>query len=239
MTEALIDGESLSAALSAIGARGKTGRESIVPILKKALADGRARAEALLIDDGHGTLCARRLSDLEDTLVSAIYEFASTYVFPAGNRSTAERMAVVAVGGYGRGTLAPGSDIDLLFLLPYKQTPWGESVVEFILYTLWDLGQKVGHATRSVAECIRLSRSDMTIRTALLEARHLWGDKALCDELKVRFDEEVVKGTGPEFIAAKLAERDERHKRQGMSRYLVEPNVKDGKGGLRDLHTLF
>ena len=65
-------------------------------------------------------------------------------------------MAIVAVGGYGRGTLAPGSDVDLLFLLPYKQTPWGESVVEFILYVLWDLGLKVGHATRSVAECIRL-----------------------------------------------------------------------------------
>ena len=92
-------------------------------------------------------------------------------------------MAIVAVGGYGRGTLAPGSDVDLLFLLPYKQTPWGESVVEFILYMLWDLGLKVGHATRSVDECIRLSRSDMTIRTAMLEARYIWGDKALFDDL--------------------------------------------------------
>ena len=148
-------------------------------------------------------------------------------------------MAIVAVGGYGRGTLAPGSDVDLLFLLPYKQTPWGESVVEFILYMLWDLGLKVGHATRNVNECIRLSRSDMTIRTAILEARYLWGEKALFDDLVARFDAEVVKGTGPEFIAAKLAERDARHRQQGASRYLVEPNVKDGKGGLRDLHTLF
>ena len=164
---------------------------------------------------------------------------AADHVYKTGKPTAAERMAIVAVGGYGRGTLAPGSDVDLLFLLPYKQTPWGESVVEFILYFLWDLGLKVGHATRSVAECIRLARSDMTIRTAVLEARYIWGDRKLYDELVARFDAEVVKGTAREFIAAKLAERDQRHRQQGASRYLVEPNVKEGKGGLRDLHTLF
>ena len=148
-------------------------------------------------------------------------------------------MSIVAVGGYGRGMLAPGSDIDLLFVLPYKQTAWGESVAETILYTLWDMGLKVGHASRSIDECIRQARADMTIRTTVLEARHIVGDQALSDELAARFDREVVQGTAPEFIAAKLAEREERHKRAGESRYLVEPNVKDGKGGLRDLHTLF
>jgi len=242
MTEHLADEAALRAALAA-AARSVTGadklRGAIVPILKKALGEGRAEAERLLMEDGRGGQCARRLSELQDALIRVIHDFAIEYVFPAPNRTKAERIAVVAVGGYGRGTLAPGSDIDLLFLLPYKQTPWGESVVEFILYALWDLGQKVGHATRSVAECIRLSRSDMTIRTAILEARWIWGDKPLADELQIRFDAEVVAGTGPEFIAAKLAERDERHRQQGASRYLVEPNVKDGKGGLRDLHTLF
>ena len=168
-----------------------------------------------------------------------LFEFVSTKLYPTQVPSEAEQMTVVATGGYGRGTLAPGSDVDLLFLLPYKQTPWGESVVEFILYLLWDLGQTVGHATRSVTECIRLSRSDMTIRTAVLEARCICGEASLFDELETRFDKEVVKGTGPEFIAAKLAERDTRHRSHGVSRYLVEPNVKDGKGGLRDLQTLF
>src|SRR6202000_2531354 len=148
-------------------------------------------------------------------------------------------MAVVATGGYGRGVLAPGSDIDLLFLLPYKQTAWGESVAEALLYCLWDMGLKVGHATRSVSECIRQAKADMTIRTGLLESRYLLGDQKLYDELTSRFDKEVVQGTAPEFVAAKLAEREERHRRAGQSRYLVEPNVKDGKGGLRDLHTLF
>ena len=148
-------------------------------------------------------------------------------------------MAIVATGGYGRGLMAPGSDIDLLFLLPYKQTAWGESVAEAILYCLWDLGLKVGHATRSIDESIRQAKADMTIRTAILESRFLLGDPKLFDELMSRFDKNIVQSTATEFVAAKLAEREERHRRAGQSRYLVEPNVKDGKGGLRDLQTLF
>jgi [protein-PII] uridylyltransferase len=101
------------------------------------------------------------------------------------------------------------------------------------------MGLKVGHAARSVSECIRQAKADMTIRTALLEARYLLGELKLFDELTTRFYKEVVYGTAPAFVAAKLAEREERHRRAGQSRYLVEPNVKDGKGGLRDLHTLF
>jgi len=135
--------------------------------------------------------------------------------------------------------MAPESDIDLLFILPYKQTAWGEQVAEAILYCLWDMGLKVGHATRSVDESIRQARGDMTIRTAILETRFLTGDQPLYNELVARFDKEVVQGTAAEFVTAKLAEREERHRRAGQSRYLVEPNVKDGKGGLRDLHTLF
>ena len=87
-------------------------------------------------------------------------------------------MAVVAVGGYGRGTLAPGSDIDLLFLLPAKPTPAGEKIAEYMLYMLWDMGLKVGHATRNIEECVRLSRADVTIRTSILEARLLQGEQA-------------------------------------------------------------
>src|SRR5439155_2229482 len=115
---------------------------------------------------------------------------AVTQVYRVKNRSAAERMAVVAVGGYGRGTLAPGSDIDLLFLLPYKQTPWGEQVVEYMLYMLWDLGLKVGHATRNIEQCLRLSRTDITIRPSILEARFLLGEHKLYDELMLRFDHE-------------------------------------------------
>ena len=214
-------------------------RTAVAQRLKSALAKGRAEAERRLLEDKHGRRCAERLCRMEDEIIRLLFDFARKHLYPSTNPSEAERMAVVATGGYGRGLQAPGSDIDLLFVLPYKQTAWGESIAEAILYCLWDLGLKVGHATRSVDECIRQSKSDITIRTAILEARFLLGDRALFDELIKRFDEEVVRGTANEFVTAKLAEREERHRRSGQSRYLVEPNVKDGKGGLRDLHTLF
>jgi [protein-PII] uridylyltransferase len=188
--------------------------------------------------DGDGRACAEGLSAFQDALIRLAYEFTTTHIYRADNPSIAERMAVVAQGGYGRGLLAPGSDIDLLFLLPYKQTAWGESVAEYMLYLLWDLGFKVGHATRNIDQCIRLSLSDMTIRTALLDSRLLLGDEALYADFHHRFRKEVLEGNARPFVEAKLAEQNARHARAGASRYLVEPNVKDGKGGLRDLHTL-
>jgi [protein-PII] uridylyltransferase len=207
--------------------------------LKLALLDGRNAAKVLLIDDRGGRRCAERLSFMQDEIIRLLFDIAGKHLYSAQNPSEAERMAVIATGGYGRGLLAAGSDIDLLFLLPYKQTAWGESVAETILYCLWDMGLKVGHATRSVTECIRQARADMTVRTAVLEARYLLGERKLYDELVTRFDKEIAQGSAADFVAAKLAEREERHRRAGQSRYLVEPNVKDGKGGLRDLHTLY
>ena len=207
--------------------------------LKAALLQGRAAAERLLIKERAGRRCAERLCWMQDEILRVLYDFVAKHLYRAQNPSEAERMAIIGTGGYGRGVLAPGSDIDLLFLLPYKQTAWGESVAESILYCLWDMGLKVGHATRSVTECIRQAKADMTVRTAVLEARYLLGDRKLYDDLVTRFDKDIVQGTAADFVAAKLAEREERHRRAGQSRYLVEPNVKDGKGGLRDLHTLY
>jgi len=214
-------------------------RRAVAQRLKTVLNSGRTNAERLLLQDRQGRRCAERLCFMQDEIIRVLFEFVARHLYPSQNPSEAERMAIVATGGYGRGLLAPGSDIDLLFLLPYKQTAWGEQVAEAILYCLWDLGLKVGHATRSIDECIRQAKADMTIRTAILESRFLLGDQKLFDELVARFDKSVVQSTAAEFVAAKLAEREERHRRAGQSRYLVEPNVKDGKGGLRDLHTLF
>jgi [protein-PII] uridylyltransferase len=241
--EELIDSAAIAADLDEL-AETHAGREAelraaIAQRLKSALMQARAKAEQLLLKDRHGRRCAERLCRMQDEIIRILFEFAGQKLYPSQVPSEAERMAVVATGGYGRGLLAPGSDIDLLFLLPYKQTAWGESIAEALLYCLWDMGLKVGHATRTVNECIRQANADMTIRTALLEARYLFGDVKLFEELVARFDKEVVQGTAPDFVAAKLAEREERHRRAGQSRYLVEPNVKDGKGGLRDLHTLF
>ncbi|MDA9432947.1 [protein-PII] uridylyltransferase [Bradyrhizobium sp. CCBAU 51627] len=214
-------------------------RTATAQLLKAELIAARAAAQKILLKDRHGRRCAERLCHVQDEIIRILYSAATRHLYRSPIPSGAERMAVVATGGYGRGLMAPESDIDLLFILPYKQTAWGEQVAEAILYCLWDMGLKVGHATRSVDESIRQARGDMTIRTAILETRFLTGDKPLYDELVERFDREVVQGTASEFVTAKLAEREERHRRGGQSRYLVEPNVKDGKGALRDLHTLF
>ncbi|KAF0213688.1 MAG: UTP-GlnB uridylyltransferase GlnD [Methylocystaceae bacterium] len=233
--------EALAPSVAAIckGERGHARRTAIVELFRSVLAEGREIAHARLEARGSGLACARLISGLEDELIGAIYDYVVRYVYVVDNPTFAERLAIIAVGGYGRGTLAPGSDIDLLFLVPYKQTPWGESVIEAILYILWDLRQKVGHATRSVAECMRQARADMTIRTTLLEARFILGNAELFSEFRESFDREIVRSDTREFVSAKLAERDARVMRAGASRYLVEPNVKEGKGGLRDLNTLF
>lgn len=214
-------------------------RKAALDILKAALFRGRMIAKERLENGAGGIETARLLSGVTDEVVSALYDFTTVHVFRARNPTEGERLALMAVGGYGRGTLAPYSDIDLLFVRPYKQTAHAESVIEYMLYALWDLGFKVGHASRTIDECIKLSREDFTIRTSILEARRLTGDEQLAEELVSRFRSEVVKGTGAEFVAAKLKERDERHARAGASRYMVEPNLKEGKGGLRDLNTLF
>jgi [protein-PII] uridylyltransferase len=229
----------LDAAIGDEAPKSGAARALVLAHIRKTLAEARRQAEAELLATGKGTRCAQNLSAAQDEIIAAVHLFATRRVYPVDNPSGAEAIALSAVGGYGRGTLAPGSDIDLLFILPYKQTPWGEQVTEYILYMLWDLGQKVGHAVRSVDESLRMARADMTVRTATLEARFLAGDKALFESLVHRFETEIMPRTGPEFIAAKMAERDERHKQMGNTRYVVEPNIKDGKGGLRDLNTLF
>ena len=214
----------LDAALAALlEERGRKSIElqpAVLAHLKAALAEGRQAAQQQLDADNNGRRCASSLSALHDGLIGAVFRLACR-IYHAGSPSDAQHMTVVATGGYGRGLLAPKSDIDLLFLLPYKQTPWGESVAEFMLYILWDLGLKVGHATRSIDQCIQLARADMTIRTSLLDSRWIAGSTALCDDLKRRFRSEFTPSTAAAFVDAKLAERDDRHRRTGESRYRV------------------
>jgi [protein-PII] uridylyltransferase len=242
---AIIDRRALMERLDGL-AKGRAApeqRTAALTVFKEALADGRAeirrRFEANRDARTRGRDCVKAYAYLVDQLIRTLYDFAFEKVYPNPNPTQGERKAVVATGGYGRGELAPQSDIDLLFLLSYKLTPHAEQVIEYMLYMLWDLGLKVGHATRSVDECVRMAKQDQTIRTALLEARYLWGDAGLYRELRTRF-RELAASEGPiAFVEKKLAERDERHTKMGDSRYVVEPNIKDGKGGLRDLHTLY
>ncbi len=238
----IISRRTLSVELEALAARARGPEElraGALALFRAALDKGREELRRRFEAQPSGTAAVRGLSFLMDQLIRSLHELATEKAYPLPNPTEGERMAVVAVGGYGRGELAPFSDIDLLFLLSYKASPHTEQVVEWMLYLLWDLGLKVGHATRSVDDSIRRSRADITIRTAILESRFLTGEAALFAELRRRFAAEVMAGSGMAFVREKLAERDERHQRMGDSRYVLEPNIKEGKGGLRDLHTLF
>ncbi len=215
-------------------------RARTVALLTTARAEAMADIVAgLATHPRKGRETVRAIAALTDATVQAIHHVATVHLHPNLAPTEAERLAVMAVGGYGRGEMAPHSDVDLLFVHPWKPAGWIESVVESMLYMLWDLKLKVGQATRSVDECLRLAEGDMTIRTSLLEHRLICGDAVIAQELRDRLWPELFSRTVPEFIEAKLAERSARHQRQGGQRYVLEPNVKEGKGGLRDLQTLY
>jgi [protein-PII] uridylyltransferase len=228
------------AAPPATGAEARSPRTLAGQILGEVKTLANARLEAAFRDR---PLAARDLTHsqarLTDDLVTLVLHVARHWLHPQSNPDEADRIAVLAVGGYGRAEMAPHSDVDLLFLLPWKVTPWAESLIESVLYLLWDLKLKVGHSSRTVKDCLRLARDDVTIRTALLEHRFITGEPALARELDDRLWSDLFKSTGAEFIEAKLAERSERHKKHGEQRYVLEPNVKESKGGLRDLQTLY
>ncbi len=215
-------------------------RAAVVPVLRDAIKTGRAAiAEAFEATPRDAMPTVRSYAYLTDCVVMAVLRIATTHLHPKPNPTASERLAVLAVGGYGRAEMAPFSDVDLLFLTPYKITPWAESVIESMLYIFWDLKLKIGHSSRTVKDCIRLGREDYTIRTALLEHRFVDGHAPLEAELKETLWSDLFRNTAAEFIEAKLEERAKRHVKQGGQRYMVEPNVKEGKGGLRDLQSLF
>ncbi len=232
--------DALVAALMSAGSNGADQRRALLPVLKDAFAAGRKAIDAAFIaspfEAGPTT---RAYAWLTDQIVIEVFDIANSHLHPNPNPTSGERLALLAVGGSGRGEMAPHSDVDLLFLAPYKLTPWAESLIESMLYVLWDLKLKVGHASRTVKECVRLAREDYTIRTSLVEERFLAGDAQLAQELTERLRDDLFSQTIPDFIEAKLDERAERHRKQGGQRYMVEPNVKEGKGGLRDLQSLY
>jgi len=232
---AIIDRRAVADRLSALNA-GKDLLVSGSAILAEALGSGRAEiGRRLAAEPGNGRAAAQATSFLHDQLVRLAWDFACERIIqqqPSG-------VSLVGLGGTGRGEMAPFSDLDLMFLTAKTPNAEQERAAEAALHLLWDLKLKVGHSVRSVAQLMALAKKDMTIRTACLEARWLWADEQMFDAAAGRFRKQVVAGTAAEYVAAKLAERDSRHLRMGDSRYVVEPNVKDGKGGLRDLHTLY
>ncbi len=241
--EAILDPDDLRARVAAAMAAtddARGARDALVGVLRPALQHGRAQLEALYARnprDARDFVTAN--SWLIDCIICAALDAVQTRMHPNPNPSDGERIAVLAVGGYGRAEMAPHSDIDLLFLAPWEVTGRVEQVIESTLYVLWDLKLKVGHASRTVDDCLRLGRGDVTIRTALLEHRFLHGNATLAAELRARLWTELFARTHADFIEAKLAERDARLGKVGNQRYRLEPNVKEGKGGLRDLQTVY
>ncbi len=234
--------KTLSADLDKLGgAGGKNLRTQILMHLKNHLATSkdfaRERFERGRLD---GLETARVIAALHDDIVKALWGFTTRYIVAPETPADADRIALCAVGGYGRGEMAPESDLDLLFLTSEKSEPaYTEQVTEYILYMLWDLGLKVGHASRTVDQCLKLAKEDQTILTSLLDVRHLAGNEDLSDTLYRQFRKTITRGKGRAYISAKLEERDNRHAQDGNSRYVIEPNIKEGKGGLRDLHVLY
>ena len=209
-------------------------RAALLALSKDRLLEGRETLEAGLMRDRDGAVYVGAHAILIDRLIGGLVVCRENYVF-----ATKARFALMAVGGYGRGELAPLSDIDLLFVMPQRHKKCDSEFVEFILYLLWDLGLMVGHASRTVHQNITAASEDITICTSLLEMRSIAGAAEVSEQMVSTFKHWVAKQSAGYFVEAKLAERDQRHARFGGTRYAVEPNVKDGKGGLRDLHTLF
>jgi len=222
-----------------VGGRSPT-RDATLSVFRRYLARVQHHVQERFEAGGmSGLEAGRLLGRLTDGIIAALHDYARSHVGADAAASPAERMAVVATGGYGRGVLAPFSDIDLLFITENRPAAPTLAAVEFMLYFLWDLGLKVGHATRSIDECIAEAGRDLTIRTSLIDARLLVGDPGLFDPFEARFLQSCADAGAGGFIAAKQAERDARHHRYGETPFLVEPNIKEGRGGLRDLQTLY
>ena len=237
---AIIDRRALAAKIGEIEGDESTWREALLAILQEALKAGREEMSRRLVENpsaGHA-LCGGH-SFLLDQLIRLIHDHAADRLAPAAQGKAARALSILAVGGYGREEMAPHSDVDIVFLCERTDDERTVALIEAILYLLWDLGLTVGHSVRNVDDIVKMAKADGTILTSLLEGRYLWGDEALYEESKRRFFLEVVDGTERQFVTEKLRERDERHKRMGDTRYVVEPNVKEGKGGLRDLQALY
>jgi [protein-PII] uridylyltransferase len=203
---------------------------------KEFLAAAREVLFARHLAGASGEAIVHEWTGVIDHLVRSLYEAArDSYA----RRFTVldQRVALIAQGGYGRAELNPCSDIDLLFIYPQRADAFVETVNEKVLYSLWDTGLTVGHAVRSVRDCVKLGGQDLKVKTALLDTRLLAGDAALYEQVARTLERDLLKRNAGRFFRDKVAESAERHRRYGDSVYLVEPQVKEGEGGLRDLHT--
>src|SRR5919204_1582903 len=208
--------------------------EAAVARAKARLLEGREQILARHRAGAGGQEVVRASSALTDEVISELFRAILAEV----SRAEALPLSLVATGGYGRRELAPRSDIDLLALLPGDRDPGrarANAVAEHLHRALWDAGLETGYAARTLEQCVKLAREDHTIRTALLDGRLVAGDAQLFKGLERATVTELEQRRVEEFIADKLEELNERRRRYGGSIWLLEPHLKQGKGGLRDL----
>lgn len=182
-----------------------------------------------------GEPVVRALTAMTDTLVIKLFRCVSRDL--AQSLKGKEPIALVAIGGYGRGELNPYSDIDLMFLYDGKDARHVEDVAQKILYFLWDMKLDVGYSVRTVSDCVEMAAADSTVRTALIDARFLIGNRALFASFQKSKVSQIMARGSDAFIKNKVAEQQNRREKYGSSVYILEPNIKEGEGGLRDLHT--
>tara|TARA_Y100000590_G_scaffold286805_1_gene322644 strand:+ start:298 stop:2976 length:2679 start_codon:yes stop_codon:yes gene_type:complete len=203
--------------------------------LKKYYLNKYKKILEIFKKNNNGLEFANRRSNLIDDVISKSYK---NFLLEKKKIIKNFSFSIIATGGYGRGELAPFSDIDILFLHSFKKKNNIEFFVKPILHTLWNLGFKVGYATRSPNECIKYSKKKLDVCTSILESRFIIGEKKIYENLINLYKNKIIKTDGKRFIRAILNERKKRLLASGDSRYLLEPNIKNGKGGLRDLQTL-
>src|SRR6267378_3486330 len=229
----------LAHAESRLAATGTRRPTEVLPLYKKFLKVEEHRLRLKHQAGGAGReICARR-AELVDILLRYVFGAAAATV--RGNGETKVPVALIALGGYGRGELNPFSDVDVMVLHHHgvaKISPHLQEMANQVLYLLWDSGFKVGHSTRSIKEAITEANRDMRTKTAMLESRFLAGDSELAQEFRKQFRSKCVDGHEQEYVAMRMQDQVSRHKKYGDSVYLQEPNLKSGCGGLRDYQNL-
>ena len=206
-----------------------------VEFFRAALAEGLESLKTRHADGASGQESVRAHARFVDELIGSLVRLITTDL--AEEALAPEPFVVVALGGYGRGELHPSSDIDLMVVYDGELTPYVQRVTQELLYTLWDLGLQIGHSLRSLDDCVAMARTDLPSRTSMQEARLVAGDRRLFQRFGRVLRENVYRRDFEQFLAAMLAERDQRYRKHGASPYVGEPNVKESAGGLRDMHT--
>src|SRR3954466_4079415 len=223
--------------LAETGARRPT---DVLPLYKKFLKIEEHRLRLKHQAGGGGReICTLRV-ELVDILLRHVFAAAVTAAGPQQN-GTEQPLALIALGGYGRGELNPFSDVDVLLLHELERgkiSPYLEQIVEQILYLLWDVGFKVGHSTRSIKGAIEQANRDMLTKTAMLESRYIAGNKSLAAEFREQFRAKCVVGYERDYVEMRMKDQETRHRKFGGSVYMQEPNLKNGCGGLRDYQNL-